>query len=126
MWILCFKDANEKSPLNEESMHLLRHFLIEFVVRYRTKTSEEVTPNSMKSYVLGVQSSFKECGYIVELTAGPIFADPKEGLLSVLNNLFSEQQAQGMLVKSDNSLSLDDVRKILASPLTCTKTSTGF
>ncbi len=52
----------------------------------------------------------------MELTSGPIFADPKNGLLSVLDNLFSEQQSRGMLVKSHNCLFLDDVRKNYGVP----------
>ncbi len=69
---------------------------------------------------------FREWQHNVYLLPGSIFADPKTGLFPVLDNLFAEQQSRGMLVKSHNSLSLDDVRKIMSSPMTSTKSSIGF
>lgn len=50
------------------------------------------------------------------MTKGHIFASPKNGLLSVLDHIFSEQQARGFTIKSHNVLSRDDVCKLYGSP----------
>eukprot|EP00171_Calliarthron_tuberculosum_P022929 IDg22929t1 len=44
--------------------------------------------------------------------AGPVFSDPKQGLVSVLDNVFAEQQRSGTISRAHNVLSLEDLRVI--------------
>ncbi len=72
----------------------MQRYLIEFAVGYRSSgTNSEVMPTTMKTYILGIQRVFNEWGFELKLTTGPVFGNPKTGLISVLNNKFSEQQS---------------------------------
>lgn len=54
-------------------------------------------------------------GYDLKLTQGHIFVGPKEGILAMLDRFFSEEQARGMVVKSPNVLTHDDIYKLYHS-----------
>ena len=71
----------------------IRFFLMEFAVNYRSEKSKSaVKPSTMEGYILRTQRLFShERGYKLSFLEGPIFNCPKEGLLAVLDNRFSEQ-----------------------------------
>ncbi len=83
-------------------------------------------PTTMNTYILGIQRVFNEWGFELKLTTGPVFGNPKTGLISVLNNKFSEQQSRGMASKSHNVLPLADVKKLLLSPSCSQETPQGY
>ena len=101
-----------------EQLKRIRHFLIEFVVNYRSsKTASEVKPISMKAYILGIQRAFATIwGYKLKILEGPLFNCPNEGLLAVIDNRFSLQQADGIFTESHNVLSHEDLEKLYKSP----------
>ena len=101
-----------------EQLKRIRHFLIEFVVNYRSsKTASEVNLSSMKAYILGIQRAFATIwGYNLKILEGPIFNCPNEGLLAVIDNRFSFQQADGIFTESHTVLSHEDLEKLYKSP----------
>lgn len=76
---------------------------------------DAVTPSSMKTYILGIQRSFKEWGYSFYLHNGRIFSCRKEGFKGFLDHLFWEQQAQGKTPKSHNLLTSEDLETLYKS-----------
>ena len=98
------------------SLMRLRFFCIEFVACYRSKRLQDtVSPNAMLAYLRGAQRRLRELGMTVTLFSGPIFADPNSGLVAVLDNKFSEQQAGGRTMRPHNVLCVEDVALILDS-----------
>lgn len=62
------------SDWSDDHLRHLQFFLAEFAVRYRQKDGNEVTPNSMKSYIFGIQRFLsEEWNYTLTLTSGNIF-----------------------------------------------------
>jgi len=98
-------------------LYLVRYFLIEFVVLYRGNGEAAVKPGTMKGYVIGLLMAIRSWGYAINLMTDSIFSDTKHGLLPVLNNWVSKQQAEGVFLQNHNEVSLDDVKKIFGSPL---------
>lgn len=115
------------SNWTEKQLKNVRFYLIEFVNYRSVKGGEPVKPQTMKYYITGLQRAFAdEWGYELKLLAGPVFACPKEGLMPVLNNKFSSQQADGARTESHNHLSIDDIRKLFQSELCSRNTPNGF
>lgn len=54
--------------------------------------------------------------YNINILAGPIYADPNEGVVAVLDNRAKEMQARGVVPVSHNVLSKKDVEKLYLSP----------
>lgn len=104
------------------------HFPIEFAVNYKSPlTGREVTPNTMRYYILGVQRGFSDLwDYNLQLLKGPIFECKKEGLMAVLDNRFREQQSRGLLVKNHNVLTRDQLERLYLSPSLSRQTPIGF
>lgn len=101
----------------DDQLRHLQFFLSEFIVRYRQKDGSEVTPGTMKGNIFGIQRFFEhEWEYSLSLTTGPIFGCPKNGLFSIIDNLFADQQSRGMTPESYNVLSSEDVEKLYSSP----------
>lgn len=90
----------------EQQFRHIRFCLIKFFANYKNKrTGEDVTPSTMKKYMLGIQRGFcMNWGYDLNLTSGPIFNCPKEGIFFVVDNKASEQQRVGKHVFSHNVL----------------------
>lgn len=108
-------------------MKTLQYYLMEFVVGYRSKTGDEVTPSTMKTYILGLQRYFDQVwGYKLTLTKGPVFNDEKQGLMTVINNRFSEQQSRNKHVVSHNVLTGEDVKKLFESAQLSRATPASF
>ena len=124
---MLFGNCSPNEDLPYSRLKVLNHYIIEFAVHYRTaKQGKIVTPNTMKNYICGLQRAFEQWGFKVNLFAGPVFADKKEGLLSVLDNLFAEQQAQGVLVKGHNVLPREDIKTLLTSTECSSSTPAGY
>ena len=88
--------------LNAECLQQLRYFFIEFVVHYRSERAEyEVSLSENFTYLGSVQRRLRDFKLDVFLFSGLMFAYAKYALLSVLDNKFSEQQANG---RSSNSI----------------------
>ena len=106
----------------------IRFFLIEFAVKYRSEKSKSaVKPSTMKGYILGIQRFFShESGYKLSFLDGPIFNCPKEGLLAVLDNRFSEQKSRGALTESHKTPSEEDLCLLYAPPHLSRDTAQGF
>ena len=102
--------------LDKESKYRLNHFLIEFATSYVSKRSGvSVSPSSMLSYIRSIQRRLSELAFPVNLFSEKIFADKSTGIVSVLNNRFSEQQARGAMAKPHNILSMKDILSIFNS-----------
>ena len=69
----------------------------------------------MLNYLRGVHRRLSELGFPINLFSGPIFNDLVEGLKSALDKKFSLQQAHGGITKSDNVLTIRDIRTIFDS-----------
>ena len=105
----------------------LRHFLIEFAMRYISpRISEEVLPSTMLNYLRSVQSRLGELGFPVNLFAGPIFDDPMEGPKSALDNKFALQQSLGGITRSHNVLTIEEIGSIFHSEYRNPMNSTGY
>ena len=117
-----------EAQLTEFCQKRVRHFLREWVVHARkSKSSERLHPTTMRGYIHAVQRGvMEEWGLRVELTRGPIFNCPKEGLLSVCDNLFAQQQAQGCVTVSKNILTADDITTLYKSHYLSKDTAKGF
>ncbi len=86
------------------------------MVKYRKSDGTEAAPNTMKSYVFGIQRYFlSNWGYKLNLTTGPVFGCEKVGLYQIMDKLFAHQQHRGMTVKSHNVLTSDNIRTIYNS-----------
>lgn len=101
----------------EDHLKNVRYYLIEFVANYKKKNSEEdIMPSTLKSYVLGIQRSFKqEWKYEINLFRGPIFDCPDHGLMAVLDNKARRLQIQEMHTVSHNVLSQADLKQLYNS-----------
>ena len=111
---------------DDQLKHVL-FFLAEFSVRYRQRDGSEVSPNSMKGYIFGIQRFFSsEWNYNLSLTTGPVFGCEKGGLICILDNLFADQQSRGYTPESYNVLSENDIQKLYESPELSSNTSTTF
>lgn len=76
----------------------------------------ELKPNTIYSYVRGIQSAFSVywC-YDIHLLCGPTFNDPNTGLENVLDNKCRELQAKSIIAQGHNVLSDQDVLKLYDS-----------
>lgn len=92
----------------------LRHYLLEFVVHYRQKNGKQLSPETMLNYIHGIQRCFNTLWkYEIQLQSGPIFGGKNNnGLATVMDNLFREQQRKGSFVVSHNVLTLEDIVKL--------------
>lgn len=87
-----------------------------FVVGYHSAEGSEVVPNTMKSYLFGLQLYFKEeWEYYIKITKRHIYASQKERLMSVAYKRFSKQQEKGITICSHSVLNNDDVYKLYLS-----------
>jgi len=100
--------------------------LIEFAVGYRKSNADRVSPETMLNYIRALRRVFISWGYVVEIFTDPVFKDNKNGLLPVLDNLFSDQQIKGSSPQRKNTLSKKDFRTLLNSPSCDKNTSSGF
>jgi len=98
------------------------------VAKYKNKkTGNDISPSTLKKYVLGIQRSFSILwGYSLKLTSGPIFNCPKEGFFAVLDNKAREQQREGNHVVSHNVLSRQDLLQLYRSESLSKETPKGF
>ena len=87
------------------------------MANYRTKkTQQSLAPTNLKTFLHGIQRGFRsEWGYDLNLTSGPIFNHPEEGLLTVADNKVREQQSSGNHVVSHHVLSRYDLVKLYKS-----------
>lgn len=91
---------------NESQLKRIRYHLIEFVVHYKNgKTMEDVKPSIMRGYHRHTKGLSRRLGYDLNLLQGPVFNCKNEGLMAVIDNKFSLQQAQGVFTESHNVLS---------------------
>lgn len=106
---------------------MIRYYLIELLVNYRMEGGKEVIPNTMRCYLFGIQRYFTtEWRYKIEIMNGPLFACKKNGLMTVCDNRFREQQASEMTVVSHNALSSTNFQRLFSSPQLSRDTSAGF
>ena len=104
-----------------------RHFLIEFVVGYASKRDrKEVNPATTLTNIRGINRKFINVGFPTNLFTGPIFSNPKTGLVAALENRYAEQQARGSIRVSYNALTEKDVETILSSTFCDPRDSTGY
>lgn len=92
-----------------------------FLIKYRSEKNqnEPVSPSTMKGYLSVLKRFFKEeWGY--DLPIGDekhkIFGNIDGGLWTALDNRTREHQANGMVRKHYNLLSVTNVRKLFESP----------
>lgn len=90
---------------------------LNFVTKYKnTKTDEDLSPSTWRSYITSAQLAFKhEWGYNISLLSNPVFACPRLGLLSVLKNEAQEQQRQGKHTVFHNTLSREELQELFRS-----------
>lgn len=82
--------------------------------------------STMKSYMLGLQRSFKQkCNYELFLLMGPIFDCQSLGLVNVINNHFSDKKSRGMVTKSHNVISVNEIMNLYWYEKLCMKSATG-
>lgn len=93
---LLFDDINGYShtpSFNEwNSVHFKKvpDYLIEFAVHHWTTNDDQVKPATMKGYLDGLQWFFmSEWKYDLNVFKGEVFAFPNEGLLAIIDSLFS-------------------------------------
>jgi len=118
---LLFENCNPGEDISIEGVTRIRHHLIEFVANYTKMHKEEpepVSPESMMTYIRGIQRTFEDWEYKINICTDPFFKDKKFGLRAVLDNKFAEQQAKGAGSKQKNTLSKENVFTILNS-FTC-------
>ena len=85
-------DRDAKKGFDNSCLVRLRHFLIEFGTSYVSpRTSAEVMPSTMHTYIRGVQRRLGELGFTVDPFSGPIFNHPQHGLKAAMDNKFSLQ-----------------------------------
>lgn len=75
-----------------------RNILREFSFRYEHEDGSPVTPSTMINYIQSLNRAVKFYDYDVDIFSNPIFTDKKEGLIRVLENHFTQQQADGSVV----------------------------
>lgn len=79
---------------------------------------ERVSPKTMFNYINAIQRALRhDWKYEIAFMKGHIFACPDKGLVTVMKNVVSEQQAKGQTVKSNNVLNVDDLTKLHKSEL---------
>ena len=123
--LLCGRAPQE--GVDDAGWKRLRHFLIEFSIRYVSlRKKEEVLPSKMLNYPRGVQRRLSELGFPINFFPGPIFNGPVEGLKSAFDNKFSLQQVRGGIMKSHNVLTIRDIRTIFDSEYLNPNNSTGY
>lgn len=115
------------SNWNTEQLENIKYYLVEFAVRYRKDNGSEVSPQTMKGYICGLQRYFEnEWGYKLRLLDGEIFGNKENGLRCVLENRFNDQQSRGMVTKSHNVLSYEDLVKLYDSDELSKRTPSSF
>lgn len=113
--------------MDRDCLLRLRYFLIEFSVHYVSKkTSTNVSPSSMMTYMRGINRRFDELGFELNIHENKIINDPNCGLRTVLENRFAEQQADGVIGTSHNVLTVVDIEVILESEHCNPDNSEGF
>lgn len=112
---------------SDEDLKKIQYYLMEFAVRYRKEDGGEVTPPTMKGYIAGLQRFFEvEWGYKINLLSGHVFAAKENSLRCVLDNLFNDQQSRGLVTKSHNVLSYENLLTLYKSAELSQRTPTSF
>lgn len=122
--IIVFSDDNGghllpgHSDWTHHQLKRVRHHLIQFVVNYKSpKLEAPVKPRTMMSYLRGLERGFwMEWHYKIKILEGPIFNCPREGLVVAVNNRFTQQEAEQLTPRTENSLSEPDLIKLFESP----------
>ena len=101
----------------KSQLERVRFFLVEFATNYVSpRTGSEVKTTTMKCYLSGIQRRFfSSWGYNFQIFEGPIFNCPKKGTNAAVDNKFSEQQSNGQVTVSHNTLSREDMEVLFKS-----------
>ena len=118
--------GSKDGSFDDETKYILRHFLSEFVIHHKKYDGSECEPSTIHSYVQGVLRALSSIGFIFDLDKDGMMNRDDEGLLKVMDNHFSDQQARGMGIKPHNTLSTKDIVKIFESAHCSPTTSTGY
>ncbi|PXF47492.1 hypothetical protein BWQ96_02636 [Gracilariopsis chorda] len=129
-----FRDTNNLSVADNHrdwSMFQLQNInaaLIEYIAHVRNaRTGKELAANTLKVYVAGIQRVFEsEWGFQFKFFSGPVFSDKNKGIVTALGNKVRERQAAGSIIRSRNTLSKEDIKKLYSSAVLSKQTPRGF
>ena len=108
---------------DDSGLKRMRHFQIEFSVKYVSqKDNKPVEPSSMLFFLGTVRRRLNELGYEIKFFSRPIFKDTKHDLVTILNNRFSEQKSIASITKLHNILTCNDMGRIFDSEF-CNKSN---
>lgn len=129
-----FVDARTKKSLPpngdewpRERLNRLNNILIKFVVHYRKSDGKEIKPTSLKNYISGFQRGFQtQWDYDIKVMSGPLFNHVKAGVMSVIDNKIRQMQSLGVVKRSHNILTTEDIQKLYDSKLLSIESPKGF
>lgn len=103
-------------------------WLIEFVIHYRSLCGDlEISLLSMKTNISNIKRALmSEWYHDLKILSGSIFADPKEGLVAVIEKVFLNQNMRKKNVRSYNILTISHIKKLYASKSFTRETPVGF
>lgn len=100
----------------EWQLKTVRFYLIEFFANFKLSSGSDPKPESLKTYIIGMQISFFQFwGYDIQLLSGQVFASQKYGLMSMLDNTARRLQVQGNHAISQNVLSNSNLVNLFTS-----------
>lgn len=121
-----FENGNDRflpsgyNDWTEQQFEIFVKYLKSFVVTYKSeRNGDSVNTGKMKGSIASLQRIFDvKWGYKLPLLneRHKPFGNVGGGLWKVMDKLFRKQQAEGMVRKSHNLLSIDDVIKLYSSP----------
>lgn len=82
--------------MKEFGLKSVQHFQCGFSLNYRMANGERVSPETMFQYINAIQRAF--CNYWkydIAFMKGSVFACPYQGLITVIGNIFREEQTKG-------------------------------
>lgn len=129
-----FRDANNISVADNHrdwSRYQLQNInaaLIEYIAHVRNvRTGKELAANTLKVYVAGIQRVFEsEWGFRFKFFSGPVFSNKNNGIVTALDNKLRERRAAGCTIRSRNTLSKGDIKKLYSSDVLSKQTPRGF
>ena len=111
---------------NEHVQDALRHFLAEFVLRYRTHNGREYMPITMNTYLRGIRRKLLATRLPVDYSDEILLNRGHKGLKNVLNYRFARQKAFAMVIKPHTTIPADYLRAIFAFGSCDPNTRTGY
>lgn len=83
------------------------------MVGYRQDDVKEVTSSTIRGYIRSLNRVLKMEGYELDMLRHASFKNKCNGLMGMLDNRFAGQQYWDLTIKYHNTLSLDDLVKLL-------------